>query len=275
MSLEKEIYWYRFEPNIVNNSDRFTRISKSETWVSDPKNFNDPMDLKIKLVVGPDWKVNTEIYKKFLEKMLEEKSCNIENPLLPLEADIQSALRSTNFPNELVIQIEQQIEKFGVQCFSRSIDSSLSWSHYSSAHRGFAIKYLAKEFNIAFQNIGTCHFDNVSYMTELPEICLSECVFAPHNTIKRILATKSSEWSYESEVRLIYYNSKNVYTALPNGLSLNGFIVGAFTSDEDEQLLAEKAKFLEVDLEYSIIKSGRIQLVDKRDWDDFRTRHAR
>jgi len=83
------------------------------------------------------------------------------------------------------------------------VKKSLMWSHYAEEHMGFCIKYnlssrfIKQEENDEFEH---SYLKKIKYTKETINIDTS--------TIDTNLAfaTKSSEWSYENEVRLIDYN---------------------------------------------------------------------
>ncbi|HTI69374.1 MAG TPA: DUF2971 domain-containing protein [Candidatus Limnocylindria bacterium] len=80
-------------------------------------------------------------------------------------------------------------KEFGVVCFSETHRNNLMWSHYSDSHRGFAIEFDRRaDFLKAL-------FLKVEYSDKRP------CVVSSPD--EQILATKSAEWRYEREWRLV------------------------------------------------------------------------
>ncbi|MDR7121184.1 DUF2971 domain-containing protein [Rheinheimera soli] len=267
MSTTQEIFWYRFEPEPVGeNINRIKALQNDKIWISDPNNFNDPLDLRLKIKSGNDWDNNEKLYLSVLEGFLKNESPNLDSPLLPSSTDIAQIFDDLIPSQYLVRLMNQRISTFGIQCFSRHWNSVLSWAHYSDGYRGYSIKYLAKEWTIATDNRGTCHFDNVIYVNQLPEISLAECIFAPHETLKRVLATKHADWAYESEVRIVHYKAKGQVTQMPNGLTISSLIVGAIATEETERLILNKALELNVKVEYASFVNGALQLTDKATW---------
>ncbi|MGI2105590.1 DUF2971 domain-containing protein [Shewanella frigidimarina] len=253
MMINDQIHWYRYEPACNN---RIRKLSHDGLWISDPKTFNDPFDLKLIFDKRGDWESNSQLYLSFLRQMLnsENLSINFNNPIFPERSDIENVVNGIELSNEshLYDCINKKVSEFGVQCFSRNWNIPLSWAHYACGHRGFVIEYVAREFVLASDNPGKCHFDNVIYVNQPPEFNLAECIFAPHATLKRFLATKPSIWSYENEVRLIHYNTKGDVVDMPNGLSIDCIIMGASIEDDTKELLTAKAKELGVHLDYII-----------------------
>lgn len=88
---------------------------------------------------------------------------------------------------------EKFSEHFGIICFSENLESLLMWGHYASSHQGFVI-----EFDVSHSLFGPKELAGITYSKERP---LAEA--AEQLQHQQILLTKSSEWSYESEHRLI------------------------------------------------------------------------
>jgi hypothetical protein len=265
---DNKIFWYRFEPTPVNNNlERLKGLELNRLWISDPRDFNDPFDFNLQIEQGSDWQNNEQLYLQFISELMKNKSINFNNVLFPPPEELMEKLDcELDIATTLIGLIRDQISKFGVQCFSRNMYSALSWAHYASGSRGYAIKYLCKEFHLAVHNEGTFHFEYVTYLNTLPTFSLSECVFSPHETIKRILASKSLEWSYESEVRLIHYNAKSCKVDMPVGLSISELIIGSEASHETEYLVEQKAQQLGVPVKYAYFGDHGLQVGDRNDW---------
>lgn len=101
-------------------------------------------------------------------------------------------------------------EKFGVLSLSGVNDSITMWSHYSRDHSGFVIKFDSEDsfFNrkrSANDPIRTLH--EVSYETVRPNIKLYDATLAEEELLaflaEKILLTKSIEWAYEKELRMV------------------------------------------------------------------------
>lgn len=83
------------------------------------------------------------------------------------------------------------------------VKKSLMWSHYAEEHKGFCIKYkfssrfIKQEENDKFEH---------SYLKKIKYTERPISIDTPTIDTNLAFATKSSEWSYENEVRLIDYN---------------------------------------------------------------------
>lgn len=76
------------------------------------------------------------------------------------------------------------------------LNDLLMWAHYANGHRGFCVEY---SFSSEFRKTLLLSFNHINYgVVDLSKDKLS---------ITEAFATKSVEWRYENEVRLISYNS--------------------------------------------------------------------
>jgi len=74
------------------------------------------------------------------------------------------------------------------------IKNLLMWAHYADGHKGFCVEYdFSSEFRKQMVSFNRVHYDAVDLSKE--KISITEA-----------FATKSKEWKYENEVRLISYN---------------------------------------------------------------------
>jgi len=90
----------------------------------------------------------------------------------------------------------QQMQKHvGVLCFSEQRDDVLLWSHYADSHRGVCFG-----FSVADDPLFAKEIAKVTYQTDFP---IYE-YFDHAEDVERItFSTKSSQWSYEAEWRVI------------------------------------------------------------------------
>lgn len=101
-------------------------------------------------------------------------------------------------------------EKFGVLSLSQMNDNITMWSHYSRDHSGFVI-----EFNTKYQFFNSKQkpsdpirgLHKVKYETLRPDIKLYDAASTEEEMIaylaEKILLTKSLDWAYENELRMI------------------------------------------------------------------------
>ncbi len=87
-----------------------------------------------------------------------------------------------------------EIESFGILSLSMRSDSTLMWSHYAESHSGFAIGF----------NLNHPFFDSERFLVEAVKYSNERVEFDKKKDFNSdIYFTKSFEWSYEQEFRII------------------------------------------------------------------------
>lgn len=173
---DSELYW---------NS-----IKSNKMWYSAPCNFNDVFDCEISI---DDKKVFEEVLKLSPDKRRVRQGSHAWKNL---QATMKLQLRN------LRTVFDELRSTTGVSCFSESDDSLLMWAHYAHNHRGICVEYDWLETN------------RVLSFSVVPVIYSKERVrfdsFDPQNIGKDALklllcslTSKSPEWSYEREWRII------------------------------------------------------------------------
>ena len=128
-----------------------------------------------------------------------------------------------HFENEQ-IDVEAQINRARISCFSTDPANLLMWAHYADGLRGFYIEFDPKAL-VSEENYAD--IINVSYPAlppTLETICYplandiywhgededsSSAVDYMHDFYSKMLATKPRQWKYEKEVRLISSSNEN------------------------------------------------------------------
>lgn len=96
-----------------------------------------------------------------------------------------------------------RIRSFAYGEESDVLGNSLMWSHYAGEHHGFCVKYnlssrfIKQEPNDKYEHM---YLKKINYSSSIVNID------TPSIDSNLAFATKSQEWSYENEVRLILYN---------------------------------------------------------------------
>jgi len=98
-----------------------------------------------------------------------------------------------------------QIERIGVVSLSRDGNNVLMWSHYADLHRGFMLEFRIPVFGTALDSISA--MDRllpfaVKYQSARPSIKIG--LELPEDLVEKILLTKSDDWAYEQEERVVY-----------------------------------------------------------------------
>jgi hypothetical protein len=210
---------YRYQLNCV---ERLKKLKRGELWMSDPKTFNDPMDMQL---------VVRDLTSRWSGALKHKE--NIRNALSNLIGDgttygnhwlyddetietFKSWCKGTllsgdSEENQLILSLKNALNKFGVCCLTPTLDSVLMWAHYANNSKGFCIEYVVDWTKIPKDFL----YLPVQYLSELQELCITEAMFTPHQFLNRALASKSSDWAYEREIRIIYCEGKAMTAAAP------------------------------------------------------------
>jgi hypothetical protein len=206
--IPNHLYKYRtFDPNNYYEN----LISKNELFFSAPNKFNDPFDCKY--VPNYDIGTDKDIFKIIL------KYAEIDNPNYSKQGQLKIAQK--NFKDNIhilrnpvlfSIRINETMNNmFGICSFSEDKSNLLMWAHYSNCHEGFCVEYNAHLFEKICLNYARINesilFERVKYLKDFP-LFNPDMTMDP-NYLKDYIITKSPDWEYEKEWRLIYEpNSK-------------------------------------------------------------------
>lgn len=250
----KGIPLYRFEPACEN---RINSLRDKKLWMSNPANFNDPFDTRAN--IKEDFVSNEhdpEAIRIAAKTIFEGNPSHwLYNDKIVEDIRAWSQNQHLDLKN-IIPKLQAHLATFGIQCFSRNYQIPLSWSHYAQAHKGFCIEYSLSKMDLVTSNKSLFSFYDVTYISQLKDILLSDILFSPRSAIERYLATKHSDWSYEQELRLI---KDNTFTSdelservsgksvdMPSGLEVTGVIAGLKMSDTLKESLRCTAECLQI-----------------------------
>ncbi len=120
--------------------------------------------------------------------------------------------RVIDMPPELSLTFQLTFaEQFGILSLSEVPTSLLMWSHYADRHQGFVVEFDATNafFARPTARAGVGRLLKVEYARERPAVIFDPEAHAadPEATrsllIRQVLLTKSSEWEYEREWRMV------------------------------------------------------------------------
>ena len=250
---------YRFEKS---EPYRVECIKDGNIYISKPEMFNDLDDCRLSGIYTKNYeRAHYQKIKECLDILYGD-----DRSYFPLPSEILTSLRgyflnadpSQNDSLKAILDRAGTVagiknylrSKTGVCCFFQGMPTHpLMWAHYASSHTGFCIEYdVDEQADIPLYE--------VSYTNKLPSPSIEELLFCPDNTFLKILTTKSIEWSYEKEIRLVYLNEIGGSEAgkimlLPNGMKPVRIIKGSkFNNSSDTAKLLE-----EVDIEKILYKN--------------------
>lgn len=201
-------------------------IANETISVAHPRMFNDPLDTLL------EWWL----------------SCNISKG-------------EENFEKEFSILLRKACEHIKLRCLiGDAADGNknnvedlpvLMWSHYADSHRGFCVRY---EFpDDMFVGFSTSRERILKFIhpVKYSDIKMS---LSTVPSMEDGVFTKSQEWQYENEMRLLYLNLKNDddgkkdYPTIPCKGAIKEIYLGVKCSDSDQQRMEKAVRNLDVRL---------------------------
>lgn len=175
-----------------------------EVFYSAPSKFNDPFDCRLQfaderiLVADLRRLIHSEVSIKQGTQKANEVAMNLNPQLQKLpQAEIRSSLQAA---------LRHQFENRGVCCFSEVCDNLLMWGHYANGHRGFCL-----EFDTSYPLFYRVH--PVTYSANLPLVSVRESIYDDglEPMFRAAVLTKSVDWSYEKEWRVLHEAADTVF----------------------------------------------------------------
>lgn len=166
---------------------------------------------------------------------------------------------------------------FGITCFSKKSDIPLMWSHYSNKHKGFVIEYVIS--NLSNEDAEKIPFlMQVKYDSKRPKLNpielqkfkdgSNESNLTPlfTKTMIDLMYVKSKDWSYEKEVRNIFYLNKDDERKISFNY-IKSIILGVNASDKLTQLMIdvctkEKLRLFKYEMHKDDYKLDLVKIID-------------
>lgn len=173
-----------------DNELNMDSLKNNKMWYSAPCNFNDVFDCDIF--------INEEkIFNDFLKLIPDKRTVRVGSKIwIELKSIIRKEIKKLRY------DFDASKYKIGVSCFSESEDSLLMWAHYANNHRGMCVEYNLLDINsvLDFSAIPVIYSENQACFDFFDEESIEK------DTSKLFiesLSSKSPEWSYEKEWRII------------------------------------------------------------------------
>lgn len=208
------------------------QLCLGQIYFADPADFNDPLDcrpsveadlsvddLKDVLARLISRRVSKEVFDAMRKLKFKKDSISPRQELVASKA-VESLLQNIEYhatnpevmdaEEYLRLSIASEIERElrsaydqGVLCLSRRHDSPLMWSHYGDQHRGICVELDVSKFSadaIHKVEYGTSRRVTAS---AIHRWLRDDDTDAKREIDRACLLTKSSEWNYEDEYRLL------------------------------------------------------------------------
>ena len=170
-------------------------LRNNRLWAAKPEHFNDPFDCDLEI----EKDITEESVLEAARRWRNERQV-AEYKTSKLDADGKFTIEERKRLSEIVKNFEKN-KNSGVVCLSEGCDSILMWSHYAQDHKGVCFEFTRAENNYLGKE-ERC--SPVRYERHYPPIDLGQMLINQDGeTIRLMMKTKSWEWAYEKEWRLI------------------------------------------------------------------------
>jgi hypothetical protein len=204
------------------NSHTKSILTANELYFSCPTKFNDPYDCNPPI----NSNATEEEIKDWLNLM------RFSEEFLPTVKNLLE-----NDPDFIKRTALEKINNIGICCFSTLENSILMWSHYADYHKGICLTFDINQDPDFFLTPCIVHYAQI----------LPHFNYFNNNSkeITKLIRTKFTDWSYESEVRILKSNAEiqnNKNSANPRifkfkNEALIEIIFGTNTSEEDIKII--------------------------------------
>ncbi len=173
-------------------------LANQRVYFSNPKNFNDPWDCSPYFHPDVEDAESRRKWGKHLDGMYKDLPAQ-------LRAQLEARRQGYWYDNEELLRrsldslsgwvYRLTTERWRIYCLTRHADSLLMWAHYGEKHRGVCL-----EFDARTEQVGRAY--RVLYQDTLPLIGPDD-FSNPQVLADAVLLTKSREWAYEDEYRIL------------------------------------------------------------------------
>lgn len=201
------VYYYCHEGGLFILKDGQLKLSP-------PSSFNDPFEFSPKSIETPDL-----TKERGIKMMRGDPDTWFERwGKIHVSPDKQEALEylrthEDQIINQMMQKAPQNVEDmkegflkttsgiYAIACFSKRYDSILMWSHYAKKHSGMIIGFDTKV--APFNKPRFLDYREVKYSKERPIFVHRDNVPEFKKSFDLVAESKSDDWSYEQEVRII------------------------------------------------------------------------
>ncbi len=182
--------------------EHLNAIIDNKIWFARGDTFNDPFDSKLPLNIL-SYESMAALVKKVHQSTILTDS-QFQNLVVKQLDEANQMLKEGTIEEHPIWPylniVKQRVARRFILCLTQCNTSVLMWSHYSSTHTGFCVRY---NLEVLLNALKIAHHGEVTYSNEIPDVLLSMIDDIPTDISKDILFQKSEDWIYEKEYRLI------------------------------------------------------------------------
>lgn len=138
--------------------------------------------------------------------------------------------------------IAQARTKLGIFSLSKTVFNELLWAYYTNGHKGFCIEYDFEKLQKSLPKEQLHGIFSVQYKNDTPEFSMNSITYNlvdDTQFIKCLIATKSTAWEREEEIRITLYSS-GLFGISPE--SVTGIYFGLRMPESDKELVKNSLK---------------------------------
>ncbi|MEZ9174635.1 DUF2971 domain-containing protein [Vibrio kanaloae] len=228
----------------IYNKNTIKMLQENTAWMANPNTFNDPFDCNYR-PLSADIKNGDKLFSKNIELTEVEAAIYQAYKNKPTqEEEIKMLFRLTEYRNN---QIQNAVQSHRVFSLSEDWDQILLWSHYADNHSGVCLGYERSEGSLLSSNMCRpvryrkryLRYDHSDYLNFLERNSTNSGPWQDgFNIITNALFTKSEDWFYEKEWRLVQrllIFDKSVGFNLEIDAPLRCVVFGCMTPKEDKE----------------------------------------
>ena len=180
-------------------------------FFNNPQNFNDPFDCNFLLETHCSAQEKTE----YIMNSMNGQGFSQEQ----IDEAVNKVLNNPNSWDNLINDAKERfLNRIGVCCFSKTNENPLLWAHYSDKHKGVCLVFDTSRSPDFFSRTYS-----IKYRSNYPRINFIQ----DRSRFDELILTKSIDWIYEQEVRVMKDTGGQLYDF--DKTSLVGIIFGSKT----------------------------------------------
>lgn len=241
---------YKFKTFDQNNY--YQDILKNILYFPSVSQLNDPFDCAAP--IRYDLCSKQEVIKMCMDQVSalkpSDKRSTRKKEAIEQAKKLRQELKQT--PEIVYTRMNDYLEKIlGVFSITEVLNNLLLWAHYTDAHKGFCVEFDAQ----LLQNMliaGVLHLNKkaliikINYQKEFPLIHPTNC--STNERTRQQLGTKSEDWSYEKEWRIILLDGSKRKEPVPPVI-IKRIYFGMLASEENIKTSVEILKKFNPEIE--------------------------
>ncbi|RZK56893.1 MAG: DUF2971 domain-containing protein [Pedobacter sp.] len=236
-------------------------LEHSKLHFNSPLKFNDPFDCHPLLVKITDEYIYNVLSNSEYKYMLNRKGFTKS----PLYLNFVK-----NFSKTQVKEVQSKIlPNVKISCFTENKNNMLMWSHHAKDHSGVCFEF---DTNAMVIYLGiqtkTTNLSNYLFLRTIYDSKCKNYIFQSSEDSSSLLMwlkTKSIEWEYENEIRLVSLKWDENLLSIPQNV-ISRLYSGAQISKEHEEKIVKicKTNFPETGIYKMSLSDHEFQLIEKQ-----------